>query len=240
MKNILSIKCISKWIYIIGLFAVLLIQSCTFTKRYHSRGFLAASAIRYQPGGANLFLKEAGYKTLLKSQSKSPQTFIKHKKSLKIDDNELRELELSFFAHSTTNNKFNGSYGGSLLKNDFPSNLYSVPTDNYLKKNEKVKPVKVKLISDVREFKSVNYVDTADPEFWANIFLILGLVVGAAALVFPIKVLGAIALLLLLIGVGCAALCEGDFYYSSTKILAIISAIILFLWGGVNADIFDL
>jgi hypothetical protein len=42
------------------------------------------------------------------------------------------------------------------------------------------------------------------------------------------------------VGIGCTALCEGDFYYASTKIFAFIGALVLVVWGSASASIFDL
>jgi hypothetical protein len=88
--------------------------------------------------------------------------------------------------------------------------------------------------------KSVTYIDTSDPEIWAILFFSVGLTACLVALFLPMKIWTGIALIFLSLGVICAALCEGDFYFASTKILAFIGALVLVVWGGASASIFDL
>lgn len=213
------------------IFLVLLNSGCTINRRYHFGGF----SIRQVSENRNYEkqpMVDRGQGNLSKEKKLADLNGIKQSESFLIYNLKLSSvqeiLDKSKCEEKSEVLEFDWYklVGNEHSKELLTANYFPTVTKTFQK--------------EAKSPEQVSYVDTADPEFWANIFLILGLVVGAAALVFPIKVLGAIALLLLLIGVGCAALCEGDFYYSSTKILAIISAIILFLWGGVNADIFDL
>ncbi len=223
-------------IYFIVILSFLFVinSGCTVNRRYHFSG------LNIQPSADYLTFKGKNKNTRIVCSSKR-KTVVPPRLNNPVEnrsqvynqkDGNIETILVDIEAANAQklNGELNQQSNSSLINN--VSNV-GIWNENYYSR------VKSKNVNAIKPVNVTTYVDTSDPEFWAIVFFILGLSVGVVSLLVPIKVLGPIALLLLLIGVTCAAFCDGDFYYSSTKILAIISGIILIIWGGANASIFD-
>jgi hypothetical protein len=211
------------------IFLVLFNSGCTINHRYHFGGFNVRMSAGYSKHD-NKRTVDKGNGKLCQEKTITNSTGIKQQE-LNLTNNIQESIVPGGFLDYELERKNDMKEWtcNKLIRNENSASF--LEDKNYTSTNN--------LTDEVKSLRNVSYVDTTDPELWAIVFLVLGLVLGGVSLLSPVKLLGPLAILLLLIGVLCAALCEGDFYYVSTKILAILSSIILVLWGGVNTDFFD-
>jgi hypothetical protein len=232
--------------------AMLFISSCMINQRYHFSGisvhpkgqFALGNSVRKQKVEN---IQEKGGNFIKKNKAKIPMlmepeaitknvTFV----NANLDCfNKISNETNSWVVKKCTKNCW--GWGMPSTQNIKPtqSNIHQSITNIVL--SEKANLMKFDNLEDRKLLlKQASYIDLADPEFWALLFFGLGFLAGLISFFTPIKFWIWLAFLFLLIGIGCTALCEGDFYYASTKILAFIGALVLVVWGGASARIFDL
>ena len=91
--------------------------------------------------------------------------------------------------------------------------------------------------SNVTKPEGVTYFDGTDPESWAIVFYCLFIFLGVMVLISNLMWLKVAAIASLLLAIICTVLCDGEFYYGFTKVMAgITSAVLVFL--GIREDLF--
>lgn len=217
-------------LFIVGavLFIMSMFTGCTLTKRYHFNGF---SMGRVLNGGPIQHRKTAKTKSdqsrcsdrVLKSSTDQMRNVMvdvsqKEGSSNSIGTEDFVSQGVVMMEGGTSEGK---KIGGQNLSNNSRS-VNVAPRVGYL---------------NVAKPAGVTYFDAADPESWAIVFYCLFIFLGVMVLISNLIWLKVAAIASLLLAIICTVLCDGEFYYSFTKVMAgITSAVLVFL--GIREDLF--